>query len=137
MTKKKALKPGPRGTHKGYTYLRSGLISKENRHVEHYLTDLREGYVRDLGPVESDLSTGQLVLLNQLVICSGFTRLVEEQARKTQNIAYLKTDAYMKFLKHARQLCLDLGLRPKQPEGLNLQEYVELRDKEKEKEKGT
>jgi len=118
MTRKKRLKPGPRGTHKGYSFLKSGLINKENRYIEKYLTGLRSGYIKELGPNEEDLSTGELVLLNQLVICSGFCRLVEEQARKTANISYLQTDAYIKFLKHARQLCLDLGLKPSKAEKL-------------------
>ena len=115
MTKekvKKALKPGPRGTHQGYVFLRSGIISKENRHIEKYLTGLRLSYIRELGPLESDLSTGQMILLNQLITCCGFTRLVEEQARKTQNISYLRTAHYSRFMKHARQLCLDLGIKP-------------------------
>ena len=119
MTKKKALKPGPRGTHKGYAFLRIGLITRENRHIERYLTDLRAGYIQDLvGRNEKDLSTGQTVLLNQLVLCTGFTRLVEEKARKAVNVAYLETDAYMRFMKHSRQLVLDLGLKPEKPEKL-------------------
>jgi len=119
MTKKKALKPGPRGTHKGYVFLRSGVISKENRHIEKYLTELRENYIHDLGPKENDLSTGQTVLLNQLITCCGFCRLVEEQAKKTQNITYLQTAHYSRFMRHARQLCLDLGLKPEKSEKLN------------------
>ena len=116
MTKKKRLKPGPRGTHKGYVFLRSGIISKESRYIERYLTDLRESYIRELGPLESDLSSGQTILLSQLITCTGFCRLVEEKARKAVNIAYLKTDDYMRFMRHARQLCLDLGIKPERPE---------------------
>jgi len=109
---------GPKPKHGGYTFLRSKVISKENKFIERYLTDLRESYIRELGPNEEDLSTGQLVLLNQLITCSGFTRLIEEQVRKTQDISYLQTDAYMRFIKHTRQLCLDLGLKPEKPEKL-------------------
>jgi len=118
MTKKKRLKPGPRGTHKGYTFLRSGVISKDNRHIERFLTDLRESYVKELGPNESDLSIGQLVLLSQLITCTGFCRLIEEQARKTANISYLKTAHYSRFMRHGRQLVLDLGLKPERVEKL-------------------
>ena len=123
-TKKRHLKPGRRPVHGGYVFLRSGEILRNNRHVERYLADLRAGYVKELGPLESDLSTGQTVLLNQLITCVGFTRLIEEQARKTSNISYLQTDAYIRFLKHARQLCLDLGLRPERPEKLTYLEDV-------------
>ena len=118
LNKQKYLKPGPRGTHKGYVFLRLGVISKENKHIERYLTNLRAGYIRELGPNEEDLSTGQMILLNQLITCSGFCRLVEEQARKTASINYLKTDHYIRFMKHGRQLFLDLGLKPDQSENL-------------------
>jgi len=127
MTKKltrKHLSPGPKPVHGGYVFLKSGLISKDNRHIERYLTELRESYIRELGPAESDLSTGQTILLNQLITCSGFCRLVEEQARKTANIAFLRTDPYMRFMKHGRQLVLDLGLRPDRPEKLTYLEDV-------------
>jgi len=110
--KKKKLKPGRRPVHGGYVFLKSGLISKDNKHIERYLSAMRAGYISELGPKEADLSTGQLVLLNQLTTCIGFTRLVEENARKTENLEYLCTDHYMKFMKHGRQLVLDLGLKP-------------------------
>ena len=110
--RKRKLKPGRRPTHGGYVFLRSGLISKDNKHIEHYLSGMRASYVSELGPTEGDLSTGQAILLNQLITCVGFTRLVEENARKTENLEYLCTDHYMKFMKHGRQLVLDLGLKP-------------------------
>ena len=117
-TKERSLKPGRRPVHSGYVFLRTKLIGRENRHIERYLTDLRTGYVRELGPTEEDLSTGQLGMINQLITCVGFTRLVEQKALKAQNIAFLQTDAYIRFLKHARQLCLDLGIKPEKPEKL-------------------
>ena len=126
-TKTKHLKPGRRPVHGGYVFLRSGAILRNNRHIERYLTDLRAGYIKDLG---NSLSTGQTVLLNQLITCCGFCRLVEEKARKTKNISYLRIDAYMKFLKHARQLCLDLGLKPERLETLTYLEDVFVDDKE-------
>ncbi len=110
--RKRKLKPGRRPTHGGYVFLRSGLIPKDNKYIEKYLTALRAGYIEELGPTEDDLSTGQIVLLNQLVTCIGFTRLVEENARKTADIKYLHTRQYMSFMKHGRQLVLDLGLKP-------------------------
>jgi len=110
--RKRKLKPGRRPTHGGYVFLRSGLISKDNKHIEHYLSGMRAGYISELGPTEGDLSTGQAILLNQLITCVGFTRLVEENARKTEDINYLSTQHYMHFLKHGRQLVLDLGLKP-------------------------
>lgn len=120
MTDKKKskgkLKPGRRPTHGGYVFLRSSLISKDNRHVALYLSAMRASYIEELGPKEEDLSTGQVILLNQLTTCIGFCRLVEENARKTENIQYLRTKHYMQFMKHGRQLCLDLGLNPDKTE---------------------
>ncbi|GAG56151.1 unnamed protein product [marine sediment metagenome] len=114
--RKRKLKPGRRPTHGGYVFLRSGLISKDNKHIEQYLSAMRSGYIKELGPTEDDLSTGQTVLLNQLVTCIGFTRLVEENAKRTEDIKYLYIRQYMSFMKHGRQLVLDLGLNPVNPE---------------------
>jgi len=134
MTKKKRLKPGPRGTHGGYVFLQSGLIPEENSHVERYLTEVRAGYISELGPSEEGLSTGQLVLLGQLITCIGFTRLVEERAKKEKDLRYLCTKHYMQYMKQARQLVLDLGLKP---EGVEEDpfEYIQQYDERKEKKK--
>lgn len=109
---KRKLKPGRRPTHGGYVFLRSGLIPKDNRPIELYLSAMRSSYIEELGPSEGDLSTGQTVLLNQLVTCIGFCRLVEEKAKKAESLAPLQTSHYMKFMKHGRQLVLDLGINP-------------------------
>lgn len=114
--RKRKLKPGRRPTHGGYVFLRSGLIPKDNRHIEKYLSAIRSGYIAELGPTEDDLSTGQLILLNQLITATGFVRLVEQKAKQTADLRHLCTKQYMSFLKHGRQLCLDLGLKPDKQE---------------------
>jgi len=110
--RERKLKPGRRPTHSGYVFLRSGLVPKDNKYIETFLTDIRQGYISELGPEEADLSTGQLVLLGQLITCIGFCRLVEEKAKQTADLRHLATQHYMKFMKHGRQLVLDLGLNP-------------------------
>lgn len=128
--RKRKLKPGRRPTHSGYVFLRSGLVPKDNKYIETWLTDIRQGYIAELGPTEEDLSTGQLILLGQLITCVGFCRLVEEKAKQTADLRHLCTQHYMKFLKHGRQLVLDLGLNPEKLEG-DSWNYIEEFDKRK------
>lgn len=134
MSKKIKLRPGPRARHGGWTYLRSGELPEGSEHIEKFLTWVREGYIRDIGPKEEDLSTGQVILLNDLIICIGFCRLIEEKARKEKNPFMLKQDHYLRFKRHARQLCLDLGIKRKaKDEAPDIQEFIKEFDEEKKK----
>jgi len=109
-------KVGRPAIHGGYVFLKSNLISKDNKHITKYLSAIRANYIEELGPTEDDLSTGQTVLLGQLITCVGFCRLVEEKARKLAELRPIQTKQYMSFMKHGRQLVLDLGLKPDRQE---------------------
>ena len=77
-----ALTSGPKATHGGYSYFVTGKIPEHRKYIEQYLTAVREGTIRDIGPEEKDLTTAQIVLIDRLVSLLGVIRLIEEKARE-------------------------------------------------------
>lgn len=68
-------------THGGFSFLSSGRLPENRREIQRYLTAVREGLVNDFGPLEADLSTSQLILINEITTSAGFLRLVEEYCK--------------------------------------------------------
>jgi hypothetical protein len=77
-----ALPSGRPKTHGGFSFLSSGKLPEHRREISRYLTAVREGLVNDFGPLEADLSTSQLILINEITTSAGFLRLVEEHVRE-------------------------------------------------------
>lgn len=77
-----ALTSGPKATHGGYAYFTTGRLPEHRKYIEQYLTAVREGLIRDIGPEEKDLTTAQIVLCDRLVSLLGVIRLIEEKARE-------------------------------------------------------
>lgn len=69
-------------THGGFSYLSTGKLPENRREIQRYLTLVREGLIADFGPLESDLSTSQVILINSITTSTGFLRLVEEHCRE-------------------------------------------------------
>ncbi len=83
-TKKKG--PGRPPTHGGYSLIKTGKLPSGRRGIRKYLENTREGLVRDFGPTEADLSTGQIVLIDRVISKLGIVRLIEEHTRESGNI---------------------------------------------------
>lgn len=49
-------------THGGYTFLTTGEVPEHRQYIKKYLTDVREGTIKDIGPTEKDLTTAQLLI---------------------------------------------------------------------------
>jgi len=77
------LHPGKRKKHGGYTYLSKGKLPPARAYIERYLTGVREGMIRDLGPTENDLTTAQIVLIDRVVTKLGVIRCIEEHIRES------------------------------------------------------
>lgn len=77
-----ALPSGRPKKHGGFSFISSGKLPEHRREVSRYLTAVREGLVNDFGPLEADLSTSQLMLINEITTSAGFLRLVEEYVRE-------------------------------------------------------
>ena len=71
---KKKKGPGRPVTHGGYSLIKTGKLPSGRRGIRKYLENTREGLVRDFGPTEADLSTGQVVLIDRVISKLGIDR---------------------------------------------------------------
>lgn len=60
-----------------------GKLPQGRNYIRQYLTDIREGLVRDKGPTEKDLTTAELILIDRIVTKLGIVRCIEEHCRET------------------------------------------------------
>lgn len=135
--KKRTGKPGRPPRHGGYSIMNRGDLLERRPHVRAYLTGIREGLIRDLGPREQDLTTAQLALVNHVISKLGVLRLIEEhiQAQGVFTSDGLLDPALGKFwLAGSNSLRLDLmalGIHTRKgEEGLSLEKYINLKAEE-------
>lgn len=79
---KKPVKKRMRLKHGGYTYLTTGEVPEHRQYIKQYLTAIREGLIKERGPLEKDLSIAQLILVDRLISLLGVLRLIEEKAKE-------------------------------------------------------
>ncbi len=103
------LSPGRKPKHGGYTFMRTGEIAEDKIEIERYLTGLRQGYISDIAGQESNLTTGQLILLNKLITLEGTNRCVEIQAARNGAISSLD-ERYNARNNQIIKICLALGI---------------------------
>lgn len=127
---KKAIKlhPGRRKKHGGYTYLNTGKLPKGRREVERYLTAVREGLIRDIGPTEKDLTTAQLILCDRVVTKLGVIRCIEEHIRENSvfrgnRLSESLRESYITYNESVRRDLKELGINKRQSD-----QVVSLRD---------
>lgn len=60
----------------------TGETPEHRQYIKKYLTDIREGLIRDIGPEEKDLTTAHLILIDRLISLLGVIRLIEEKAKE-------------------------------------------------------
>ena len=106
--------------------------------IRTYLSSIREGLIRDMGPREQDLTAAELALINHAISKLGVLRLIEEHIQKLGVFTAegLLDPALGKFwLTASNSLRLDLtalGIHTKKgEEPLDLGRYVDLHDREK------
>jgi len=69
--------------HGGYSLMvRSGDLPERRSYLRTYLTRVRAGLIRDLGPTEEDLSTAEVILVDRIVSKLSILRCVEEHVRE-------------------------------------------------------
>lgn len=79
--KPKSRRGRPRVKHGAYSLLTRGELPEHRKYLRPYLTAVREGLIRDLGPAEEDLTTAQLVLVDRVITSLGIVRLIEEYVK--------------------------------------------------------
>lgn len=103
--------------HGGYSYLVRGVLPENRKHVRKYLSGIREGLVRDLGPDESDLSTAQRILIDRVVCKLGILRCIEEHIRENSvmvgdELAKSLGSHYLAYSNSVRLTLAALGIKP-------------------------
>ncbi len=80
--KKPGRKPGSRVTHGAYSLVARGEFPSKRCYIECWLSEVRAGLIRDLGHTETDLSTGQAILIDRIIGKLGILRCIEEHVRE-------------------------------------------------------
>lgn len=107
------LRPGPRVRHGGYSYLRTGKMPKEKAKVEKYLTWLRMTYIEDIAGEEENMTAGQTILLNKLILLEGLCRCIEimvTEATERTGTFYNMPDKFLSYVNSIVKICGMLGI---------------------------
>ncbi|MDP2928989.1 MAG: hypothetical protein Q8O01_02860 [Candidatus Omnitrophota bacterium] len=136
------LKKGRPSRHGGYTFLTRAEIPERRSYLRAYLSEAREGLIRDLGPMEADLSTAQKILIDRIITKLAVLRLIEESCHdngvfdKGEIVPALGNN-YLAFDNSIRLSLQALGIQ-KKTEGriLDLSEYIRAHDEQKARETG-
>ena len=134
---KKTDKRRIRYKHGGYTYLTTGEVPEHRQYIKKYLTGVREGMIKDIGPEEKDLTTAQLILVDRLISLLGVIRLIEEKAKEEgvfggRNLAASLRTSYIAYNNTVRLTLEKLGIDKRMEDRvLTPLEISEKFDKEK------
>ena len=137
MSGYKKSKRGRPSKHGGYSLLTKGEFPENRKYIRDYLSFVREGLIRDLGPSEEHLTTAQLVLIDRVVTKLGVIRLIEEYVKdrgifaKGSLTPSLK-ESYIAYDNSIRLSLQALGIdQKKAEEALDLGHYLEQKMKRK------
>lgn len=108
--KRPGRKPGSRVTHGAYSLIARGEFPSKRCYIERWLSEVRPGLIRDLGPTETDLSTGQAIQIDRIIGKLGILRRIEEpvQERGVMKGNELSPSLGKNYLGWANSLRLDL-----------------------------
>ena len=126
---KKLKKGRPVERHGGYSFLVKQELPENRRHVLRYLTAVREGLIRDLGPTEEDLTTAQIVLIDRIISKLGIVRCIEEHIRETSvmkgdELTPSLKESYLAYNNSVRLALQALGIDKRKAEVFDLKAYV-------------
>lgn len=60
-----------------------GELPERRTYIRRYLTEVRQALIRDLGPTEDKLTSGQTILIDRVTTKLGVIRCIEEYIRET------------------------------------------------------
>lgn len=116
----------------------TGEFPEYRQHIKKYLTAIREGLIRDIGPEEKDLTTAQVILIDRLISLLGVIRLIEEKAKEDgvfsgRNLAASLRTSYIAYNNTVRLTLEKLGIDKRMGDRvLTPLEIAKEFDKEKE-----
>jgi len=116
------LRPGRRGSHGGYSFLTRGELPESRAYIELYLTQVREGLIRDIGSVEENLTTAQLILIDRTVSILGVLRCIEEHVKDNgvmqgETLSTSLRQAYLAYNNSVRLNLVVLGVEKRADAG--------------------
>lgn len=124
--------------HGAYSLMvRAGDLPKNRRYLRAYLNSVRLDLIRDLGPLEDDLTTAQKVLIDRSLCILSIIRCIEEYVMETsvirgRDVAPVLRTTYLAYSNSLRLNLQALGIETKKSkEILDLGAYIEAKDKEK------
>ena len=126
----------PKWKHGGYSFLVKSELPENRKYVLRYLTAVREGLIKDLGPTEQDLTAAQIILIDRVTTKLGVIRCIEEHIRehsvmKGHDLAPSLKAYYLAYNNSVRLDLQALGIDKKQSEdSLTLEKYIEQKEKE-------
>lgn len=139
--KQKKERRGRPPNHGGYSYLIKGKLPENRTYIRQYLAKVREGLIQDLGPVEKNLTTAQLVLIDRITTKLGVIRCIEEYIRENtvmtgDRLSPSLRESYLAYNNSIRLDLAALGIdKKKSDEVVDLNSYIKNKYSSKEKEK--
>ena len=129
---------GQKVKHGGYSFLVKGELPENRKYVLRYLIAARENLIRDLGPVEEDLTAAQIIIIDRIISKLGVIRCIEEHIRENTVMVgdILASSLKTSYLAYNNSIRLDLqalGIEKRMGDRvLTSLEIAEEFDKEKE-----
>jgi hypothetical protein len=128
--------------HGGFSELaRQGQLPAHRRYLRRYLLDIRAGLVRDLGPTEPDLTTGQKILIDRITQNVAIVRMIEEYVKEMGLFAnpqgFLHPSLSTHYMAWQNRISKDLALlgieRRTREAPIDAMSYIREFDKERAK----
>lgn len=120
--------------HGGYSLMvRQGELPERMTKVRQYLTDVREGLIRDVAGLEADLTTAQRVLIDRAISLLGVLRTIEESLSEQgimrgSTLAPILRESFISYNNTLRLTLAALGINRREGDKvIDLDKYV--RDK--------
>lgn len=95
--------------------IRRGELPERRGYIRKHLTACREGLIRNLGPLESDLTAAELIIVDRCVSKLAVVRMIEEHFAETGiflngQLAPVLSADYIRYCESLRRDLLTLGI---------------------------
>jgi hypothetical protein len=97
-------------SHGGYSFLTRGETPENRLHILKYLMAVHQGLIQDLGPLEDNLSTAQMIMIDRVTTKLGVIRCMEEYVKENSVMTGNDLSSCLKasYLAYNNSLRLDL-----------------------------
>ena len=102
--------------HGGFSLMiRRGELPERKTYIRRYLTACREQLIRDLGPMEADLTAAEIIIIDRAISKLAVIRMIEEYFAETGvflngQLAPVLSADYIRYTESVRRDLLTLGI---------------------------